>query len=175
MALLKPTAVGEEEYNENDPAAVEEDWNPCNCQGGPQNCPLKGKCQIEGENVVYVCTVTRQDNGVQEKYCGSTQWFKTRWYQHNGNERHWKNRSKTSLAGYIWRLKTNDPPLAYSLEWKVIDKGKTFNPITGVCRLCLKEKFHILNNPDASTLNSREEVFTPCQHKHKFLLKNAHL
>ena len=75
----------------------------------------------------------------------------------------------------ILGLKTNDPPVAYSLEWKVIDKGKTFNPITGVCRLCLKEKFHILNNPEAITLNSREEVFTPCQHKFKFLLKNAHI
>ena len=108
-------------------------------------------------------------------YCGSTQWFKSRWYQHNSNERHWKNRNKTSLAGYIWKLKANDPPVAYSLDWKVIDKGKTFNPITGVCRLCLKEKFHILYNPDVSTLNSREEVFTPCPQKHKFLLSNAHI
>ena len=172
---VQKAAIGEEDYNGNDQAVIEEDWDPCNCQGGPQNCPLQGKCQLEGENVVYVCTVTRQDTFIQEKYCGSTQWFKTRWYQHNGNERHWKNRNKTSLAGYIWRLKTNDPPVPYTLEWKVIDKGKTFNPITGVCRLCLKEKFHILNNPEASTLNSREEVFTPCQHKLKFLLKNAHI
>ena len=119
--------------------------------------------------------MTRQDNGVEEKYFGSTQWFKTRWYQHNSNERHWKNRNKTKLAGYIWKLKSNDPPVAYSLDWKVIDKGKTFNPITGVCRLCLKEKFHILYNPEASTLNSRDEIFTPCPHKHKFLLSNAHL
>ena len=64
---------------------------------------------------------------------------------------------------------------ANSLDWKVIDKGKTFNPITGVCKLCLIEKFHILYNPEASTLNSRDEIFTPCPHKHKFLLSNAHL
>ena len=87
--------------------------------------------------------------------------------------KHWKNRNKTKLAGYIWKLKSNDPPLAYKLEWKVIDKGRTYNPITGVCRLCLKEKFHILYNKVASTLNSRTEVFTPCPHKHKFLLKNV--
>ena len=62
--------------------------------------------------------MTRQDNGVEEKYFGSTQWFKTRWYQHNSNERHWKNRNKTKLAGYIWKLKSNDPPVAYSLDWK---------------------------------------------------------
>ena len=165
-------AVGETEYNENE-EVVEEDWNPCNCAGGPQNCPLQGKCKLEGENVVYTCEVTREDTGEVKSYCGSSQDFKTRWYQHNSNERHWKNRNKTKLAGYLWKLKSNDPPLTYRLEWKVIDKGRTYNPITGVCRLCLKEKFHILYNKDASTLNSRTEVFTPCPHKHKFLLKNV--
>ena len=70
---VSKSAVGEDDYNEDDQAAVQEDWNPCNCQGGPQNCPLHGKCQVEGENVVYLCTVTRQENGVEEKYCGSTQ------------------------------------------------------------------------------------------------------
>ena len=118
---VQKAAIGEEEFNGNDQAVIEEDWDPCNCQGGPQNCPLQGICQLEGENVVYVCTVTRQDTFIQEKYCGSTQWFKTRWYQHNGNERHWKNRNKTSLAGYIWRLKTfkgkvKVKPLTLSLE-----------------------------------------------------------
>ena len=108
---VSKSAVGESDYNENDQAVVEEDWNPCNFQSGPQNCPLQGKCQVEGENVVYTSTVTRQDNGVEEVYCGSTQWFKTRWYQNNGNERHWKNRNKTKLAGYIWNLKSNDPPV----------------------------------------------------------------
>ena len=49
------------DYNGNDQAVVEEDWDPCNGQGGTQNCPLKGKCQLEGENVVYVCIVPRQD------------------------------------------------------------------------------------------------------------------
>ena len=69
-------AVGEEDYNVDDQAAVEEDWAPCSYQGGPQNCPLDGNCQIEGENVVYVCQVTRDDNGEVRRYCGSTQWFK---------------------------------------------------------------------------------------------------
>ena len=104
------TVVGEDDYNAEDQAAVEEDWAPCNCQADSQNCPLDGKCQLEGENVVYVCQVTRTDNGEVKRYCGSSQWFKTRFYQHNGNERHWKNRNKTKLSGYLWKLKTNDPP-----------------------------------------------------------------
>ena len=170
---VSKAAVGEGDYNADDKAHVEEDWSPCNCQGGPQNCPLDGKCQLEGENVVYVCQVTRDDNGEVERYCGSSQWFKTRFYQHNGNERHWKNRNKTKLAGYIWKLKSNNPPLSYKLKWYIIDKGRTYNPVTGKCRLCLKEKYHILYNKEQSSLNSREEVFTPCPHKKKFLLSNA--
>ena len=38
---------------------MKEDCNQCNCQGGLQKFPVKGKCQIEGGNVVYVCNVTR--------------------------------------------------------------------------------------------------------------------
>ena len=38
---VSKSAVGEGDYNEDDQAVVEEDWNPCNCQGGPQNCVFK--------------------------------------------------------------------------------------------------------------------------------------
>ena len=31
---VSKSAVGENDYNENYQAVVEEDWNPCNCQGG---------------------------------------------------------------------------------------------------------------------------------------------
>ena len=42
---VSKSAVGEDDYNEDDQAAVQEDWNPCNSK--TQNC------QVEGENVVY--------------------------------------------------------------------------------------------------------------------------
>ena len=116
--------------------------------------------------LVYQCLIVPTNENVQMKQASAATF-------QNLEKKHWKNRNKTKLAGYIWKLKLNDPPLAYTLEWKVIDKGKTYNPTTGRCRLCLKEKYHILYNKDASTLNSRTEVFTPCPHKHKFLLKNV--
>ena len=31
---VSKSAVGENDYNENNQVVVEEDWNPCNCQGG---------------------------------------------------------------------------------------------------------------------------------------------
>ena len=117
-----------------------------NAEEGPENCPLQGKCQIEGENVVYVCTVTRNDNGLQEKYCGSTQWFKSRWYQHNSNERHWKNRNKTSLAGYIWKLKENDSSCSLRSHLKGYWQGKDLQPHPGVCRY---HYFKVVLNSDS--------------------------
>ena len=37
----------------------------------------------------------------------------------------------------------------YTLQWKIIDRGRVFNPVTKKCRLCLKEKWHIMFNTEA--------------------------
>ena len=34
----------------------------------------------------------------------------------------------------------------FSLEWDIIDRAPPFNPTTRKCRLCLKEKYHIILN-----------------------------
>ena len=52
----------------------------------------------------------------------------------------WKILHHTSYS--IWQLKLNDPPL----KWKIIDRGRQFHPVTKICRLGCKEKFHILDN-----------------------------
>ena len=36
--------------------------------------------------------------------------------------------------------------------------------------LCIKEKFHILFSPESATINSRDEVYSACRHKHSLLL-----
>ena len=59
------------------------------------------------------------------------------------------------------------------LEWKILGRAKSFNPISGTCRLCLLEKYFIMFNPTYATLNSRHEIFIPCKHKKKHLLSNA--
>ena len=70
-------------------------------------------------------------------------------------------KTKTKLATHVWNLKDSRPPINYSIKRKIIDKGKPYNPVTGVCRLCLKERYHILYNRQHSSLNSRDEVFGP--------------
>ena len=159
-----------QEYDPDDDEIVE-DERPCNCDLNKHPCPLDGRCQVDGENCIYICTVTRDDSDEVKTYVGSTQDFKQRWYCHNSAERHQKN-SNTTLSGYLWKLKLNDPPLTYNLKWKIIDRGRQFNPVTKVCRLCCKEKFHILYNREVGSLNHRTEIFQPCPHKKKFILNN---
>ena len=81
----------------------------------------------------------------------------------------------TKLSGYIWGLKLSNPAIPYTLDWKIIDRGRIFNPVTRVCRLCLKEKWHIMHNPDACSLNSRTEIFNSCPHKRWFTFQYASL
>ena len=56
------------------------------------------------------------------------------------------------------------------VTWKMIDRGKSFSPVTGVCHLCVKEAFYILFRPELAKLNSKSEVFSACFHKKAALL-----
>ena len=103
-------------------------------------------------------------------YTKSNLQSKGRWYGHRSNIKKRGERNKTKLATHIWNLKDQRPPVGYTIKWKIIDKGKPFNPVTGVCRLCLKEKYHILYNRADSSLNTRDEVFGHCPHKREHLL-----
>ena len=144
---------------------------PCNCRAGVANCPLGGRCNVE-KSVVYSCKVTRADTYSQETYTGLTAGtFKERLYGHNSDFRHKEQENNTMLSKYIWYLK--DRNIGYRLEWKILGRAKSFNPITGKCRLCLLEKFFIMFNPNDASLNSRDEIFVPCKHKKKHLLSKT--
>ena len=52
------------------------------------------------------------------------------------------------------------------IKWKILEKNiPTFNPVTAVCKLCIREKFNIVMKPSLATLNSRQEIFAYCRHK----------
>ena len=141
----------------------------CNCKDGPASCPAQGNCLTE--TVVYRATVTETGSGRTETYTGLTGGkFKDRWYKHDSDMKHEKNRNNTSLSAHVWELK--DKNLNYSLKWDFIETAQTFNPITKKCRLCLKEKFHIMYNRPSSSLNKRQEIFNTCRHRKQRLLEN---
>ena len=48
-------------------------------------------------------------------------------------------RTKTKLATHVWNLKDQKPPVQYNITWKIIDKGKPYNPVTGMYRQALPQ------------------------------------
>ena len=60
----------------------------------------------------------------------------------------------------------------YSIDWKVIDKQKSFSSISNKCRLCLAESYWILYGDSAST-NSKDEIWGFCRHVRRHILSAA--
>ena len=136
----------------------------CNC---PKNatCPLNGQC-LEN-NIIYHAKVT-QRNQRNRNYIGlaSTD-FKARLGVHKQTFKD-KTKSQTSISNHIHELKSEN--IDFEISWRIVEKGSTFTPVTNVCNLCNKEKFHILFNPGLADLNSKSEFFSHCRHKRSRLL-----
>ena len=96
------------------------------------------------------------------------------WYRnHTSSFRHEKNRNETELSKCIWTLKKDK--IVPCIKWKIlrIACGK---PVNNYCRLCLTEKFFIINSVgDNRVLNKKSEFFNKCRHQYKYLIKNVKL
>ena len=140
----------------------------CNCQKTKVvDCPIPGACNTNG--VVYKATVSSTGRP-QECYVGLAKNFKKRFGEHKGTLKTNLETRKTKLSTYFWKEKEagRDP----RVDWELLDEGlEDFNPTSGVCRLCVREKYFILFEPEQSSLNSRQEIFGFCRHKEARLLK----
>ena len=97
--------------------------------------------------------------------------FKKRHNAHKHSFRHMDVNS-TMLSTHLWKL--SDEGINHDISWKIIDRAQDFNPITRKCNLCLKEKFHIIFQPEVATLNYISELFsTTCKHRLRLLLSNT--
>ena len=117
----------------------------CNC--GNKVCPLGGKCL--SKDVIYEAKVTQED-GTQNFYTGLCS---TTFKERLGIHRHsFKNRkdNQTELSKFIWALK--DKGLKYEVSWRMLDRGKPFCPISGVCWLCVKKNSTSYLDPIQLTL-----------------------
>ena len=140
----------------------------CNCQQ-KDKCPLPGRCQTK--KVVYRATVI-DENDNQETYTGLTcRSFKERHYKHKNSFKYKNSENSTTLSTHIWSLKERGVP--FNIEWDIIDRAPPFYPTTRKCRLCLKEKYHIMFSGGGASLNSRSEIFSTCKHRLTDLLANV--
>ena len=162
---------------------------PCNCPSWKQRqglCPLAGQCRQA--NVIYGASIKTLDilgepvDNSEETYTGiSYTIWKTRLYSHNTTFNNPALRHKTSLADYIWDLQCPDKcyergeeecdqSIDYDITWKILARAPGYNPVTRMCRLCLKESFFILFHPETASLNKKNEIYQSCKHRHfKFL------
>ena len=144
---------------------------PCNCYRSKDPCPLGGQCLKK--NIIYQATVTPEVGDVQT-YIGMTSTtFKERLYNHTKSFNHEKYSTETKLSSYIWDQKRKDGNFKYSINWRIIDRARPFNPVTGVCSLCTLEKFYIVCKPHLGSLNRNNEMYKPCPHREQYLLDNT--
>ena len=80
-------------------------------------------------------------------------------------------KNATTLSKHIWDLE--DKNIKYEIDWKIVSQAKAFNPVTGICHLCNREKYFILFKQEMASINERDEIAGPCQHKHNKLLKKS--
>ena len=154
----------------NDDGKQQKEDDDCNCNGRMGPCPLDGDCRKE-KSCIYSCKVTRQDTMESETYTGLTAGtFKRRYYGHNSSFNNRDSR-QTTLSRHCWNLKDNN--IQFDRKWTILAHAKAYNPVTKVCRLCLKEVYYILYNPETASLNSKSEVFGWCKHRQRWTLSNA--
>ena len=140
----------------------------CNCRKAIGPCPLDGNCLVD--SVVYRAEV-KDDNSNTTTYTGLTSnTFKKRFYGHRQSFKNQNLRHSTTLSSHIWDLK--DRNQNFEVKWSTIERAPNFNPITKKCRLCLKEKYYIIFQPEGAQLNQRSELYSTCRHRTKQLLCN---
>ena len=129
-------------------------------------CPMPGSGECNKDNVIYQATVTSGDK--IETYVGCTKNFADRYYKHRTDMTNPKYKTGTTLSIYVWKLK--EEKKAFSIKWKIIDRGSPYNPFSKVCRLHAKESYYILYRRDMASLNKKSEIFHNCVHKYSGLL-----
>ena len=153
----------------------------CNCQAALRNdCPLPGYCTAQC--VVYRALVTSGDPTTPkahevQTYTGLTEnYIKKRIKKHyydikNFNPNDPENQG-TRLSRHCGQLRLDGKP--YTIEWSILcETGHAFSPTTGICKLCLTEKYLIMFNPADASLNLRSEFFSHCRHKERHLLAKS--
>ena len=140
----------------------------CNCQKSRKGeCPLPGECNQMG--VIYQAQVDIHDKQ-QEFYVGLAKDFKQRWRKHRDSLKYEDFDSHTRLSRFVWQKRGEG--FNPKVKWRILEKNiSDFNPITGVCRLCTREKYRIVLEPSSATLNKRTELFAQCRHKNSYLIE----
>ena len=124
--------------------------------------------RYKDSGVVYQAEVTAEGKPTR-KYVGITAGsWKLRYGNHKTSFKYSHKRINTKLAGYVWSLK--DEGLEPEIKWRILSRNQAYKASSNCCRLCMKEKYILMHMPEEATINSRDEFFSGCLHKHTLLL-----
>ena len=136
----------------------------CSCTKDKE-CPLDRKCL--NSEIIYQATVKLPDSKTKTYIGLSSTEFKKRLAVHEQTFND-PTVSQTSLSKYIHELQLKN--IEPTITWKIMDRGKTFSPVNGICQLCTREAYQIVFHPERAELNARSEIFSACKHKKSKLL-----
>ena len=133
----------------------EPETRKCSCPSDKKSeCPLNNQCL--SESIIYQATVKEPTSISPSKtYIGlcSTD-FKQRLGVHRQTFKD-PTVSQTLLSKHVREIKSRGVEPAIS--WKLIDKGKTYSPVSAVCQLCTREAYCIAFCPDLALLNAKSD------------------
>ena len=110
-----------------------------------------------------------KDNETKFYYDLTETSFKKRYGNHKRSFIHEQHKNDTELSKYIWDLTSSHK--VPTIKWCIVRKIHG-NAKSDFCKLCLTEKYFILNNlGDNKLLNKKSEFVNKCRHQKKLLLK----
>ena len=95
--------------------------------------------------------------------------FKDRFYKHKNLLRCKSKKNEAEWSNLVWENKHANTETF--LEWKILDKAKSYETRPRKCMLCLTEKYHFLF-AKINPLNSCSELVTKCRYENKFYFSN---
>ena len=139
----------------------------CNCRNRGE-CPPDNKCLTA--NILFKAVVSTPSKP-DKKYFGIAETsIKDRFRNHTRDFRHKKYINSTELSKYMWKLK--DEKITATIKWTIMSIVHG-TPKSGVCKLCLTEKFWLLKHfNDEHLLNKKSEFTSKCRHENKLLVKS---
>ena len=97
-------------------------------------------------NIVNEGQIPNNTNDDQKRYLGASETpFKERFNNHKRDFKHKKYEKCTELSKYIWSLQSQG--IIPNIKWRIVKKVNSVVS-RNYCKLCLTEKFYIIESLD---------------------------
>ena len=141
----------------------------CNCRD-KSDCPLNNECLTP--DIVYEAQIADNANDDQKRCLGASETPCGEVFGgHKRDFKHKRCEKCTELSKYVWSLQSQG--IIPNIRWRIVKK--VYSVVSSnYCKLCLTEKFYIIESlDDKNLLNTKSELVSKCRHQNKLLLCNV--